>query len=61
LASSLWGGIQLAVGLVIVLLLNYQLQLTFDTLFLFAGFMAWGIVRAAILEDKESKAQEQRR
>ncbi len=56
LASSLWGGIQLAVGLAIVLLLNYQLQLTLDTFFLFAGFVAWGVVRAAILENKASKS-----
>ncbi len=55
LASSLWGGIQLAVGLVIVLVLNYHLQLSFDTFFLFAGFVAWGVVRAVILENKERK------
>ncbi len=56
LASSLWGGIQLAVGLVIILLLNYQLQPSLDTLFLFAGFVTWGVAQAAILENKESKS-----
>jgi hypothetical protein len=55
LASSIWGSIQLAVGLIVVLLLKYQLQQTLDTLLLFAGFVAWGIVRAAILEKKDSK------
>lgn len=52
LASSIWGSVQLAVGLIIVLLLNYQLQ-TFDTLFLFIGFAVWGIMRAVVLENKD--------
>jgi hypothetical protein len=55
LASSIWGSVQLAVGLIVVLLLKFQLQQAFDTLFLFVGFVAWGILRAAILENKDSK------
>ncbi|HTX90200.1 MAG TPA: hypothetical protein VMC09_03200 [Anaerolineales bacterium] len=53
LASSIWGSIQLAVGLIVVFLLKYQLQQTLDTLFLFIGFAVWGIFRAVILEKKE--------
>ncbi len=55
LASSIWGSIQLAVGLIIILLLNYQLQQTMDTLSLFVGFVVWGIIRAVILENKDRR------
>ena len=54
LASSIWGSIQLAIGLIIVMLLNYRLQETLDTLCLFIGFVAWGTVRAIVLENKDA-------
>jgi hypothetical protein len=45
LASSISGSIQLFFGLLILLLLKYKFELNFNTLFLFAGFSFWGILR----------------
>jgi hypothetical protein len=52
LASSISGVIQLFFGLLIILLLKYQFELNFNTLFLFVGFSFWGILRGFHLEKK---------
>jgi hypothetical protein len=55
IASSIWGSIQLLAGLLILLLLHYRFELSFNTLLLFIGFSLWGIMRGFIVEAKKKK------
>jgi hypothetical protein len=42
-ASTIWGIIQLAAGLLILLALHYQFDRNLGTLFIFLGFSCWAI------------------
>ena len=56
LASSIWGTIQLLAGGVILLLLDYKFELSFDTLFLFLGFSVWAVF-LSVIADRLDKAE----
>ena len=43
LASKAWGVLQLAIGVVILALCNYQFGFNLPTLFVFLGFALWAI------------------
>ena len=57
LASSIWGTIQLLAGGVILLLLDYKFELSFDTLFLFLGFSIWAILLGALGDRADRRAK----
>jgi hypothetical protein len=48
LASAIWGSIQLAAGVVILLAVGYRFRFSFDTLALVVGFCFWGVLGAAL-------------
>jgi hypothetical protein len=59
LASALWGCVQLGSGLAILLFSGYRFGPDMDTLLIFLGFCAWGIVHG-LWADKREKANQSR-
>jgi hypothetical protein len=54
LASALWGTLQLALGLWILLALHYRFDALADTGPLFVGFACWGIALGYLYDRKRS-------
>ncbi len=57
LTSTLWGLGQLFLGGLILLLLHYQLMLSWDTLFVFLGFGLWAIFLAAMSDRGDKRGR----
>jgi hypothetical protein len=58
LASTLWGLFQLSLGVLILLLLHYQFELSLTTACIFFGFGAWGVFVAAMSDRADRRRGE---
>ncbi len=57
LASTLWGLGQLFLGGLILLLLHYRFELSWNTFFVFLGFSLWAIFLAFISDRGDQKGR----